>query len=38
MSDEHHEHHPENPAVCFNVAVVFVAVVVAVFVIGMLPK
>lgn len=39
MSDEHHDHeHHEDPSVCFNVAVIFVGVIVAVFIIGILPK
>lgn len=27
MSDNHHDHHEEDPKVCFNVALVFVGVI-----------
>lgn len=30
MSDNHHEHHEEDPTVCYNVAIVFVAVIAAI--------
>ena len=36
MSDAHHEHHEEDPSVCFRVAVVFLAVIAAIAVIGIL--
>lgn len=30
MSDNHHDHHPEDPSVCYRVALVFVGVIVAI--------
>lgn len=36
MSDTHHDHHEEDPTVCYRVAVVFVAVIVAIGLIAIL--
>lgn len=30
MSDNHHEHHEEDPSVCYRVAIVFVGVIAAI--------